>query len=575
VERELRINARQWKTHWGRLAAAAAGIGFGCWTIMAESVSRTGKPGRASFGVLALTGALVVMGTGARLASQAFAREKREDTLGLLLLTPLRPLEIVLGKLVTTSLPAFYHFVAIIPVLALPVLAGGVTMEDFFLLVVALANLAFLTTTVGLYFSTDHWDDTRAAVTTVVALIILFFLLPPIVAGVGGALCLAILDRSISLFTFSPGYSIWQAAVQRSGGALEIWASLLWVHAVGWFFIRLTCRALPTCCQKKPPVTHETVSDEGGQWIEEAPPLPNEEASRKPRQLWVVNEGSGVRRQFSAVERTRFLSRNAALWLALRWRPSTTRAAVVGSLGLLIAWIVLMTGHMAGFVEPAIVLSICFFANAGFKCHVALQAAQAFLIRNGDDPLQLLLSTPITPRELVEAQVLAIRQPLARKIQIIIACEIAWITLSLALHARHGGWSTFLYLIAGAGMLAMFIPDLYAAGMHGLWRSVVSRNKREAEASSLLVLYLPWCCAFLAMVLGGALLPGPASVLLFVAAWIGTSLSIDRKFKRSAEKSLATEMRLWALRRVTDDLEHYDKWVRAGRALGKWWRNRM
>src|SRR5206468_11141109 len=138
----------------GRVSAALTAV-----IIAGSSLSGLGamaltpQAGRSTFRVLALVAAFILLNSVIRLTAEAFAREKREDTLGLLFLTPLKPRDLVLGKLASSALGGFYRFVAIVPVLALPMLGGGVTFGDFARLVLVLSNLAFFSAALGLYVS--------------------------------------------------------------------------------------------------------------------------------------------------------------------------------------------------------------------------------------------------------------------------------------------------------------------------------------------------------------------------------------------------------------------------------------
>ena len=163
IERELRVTSRLGSTYWSRVGAGGLGAALFLWLMaMQLAALPTASAGLITFRILAGASALNVVFTVLRLSSAAFAREKREDTLGLLFLTPLRPRDLAFGKLVSTSLLAFYQFVAVIPMLALPLLAGGVAFGDFLLFVLALANLVFLVATIGLYVSARAWDEKRA-----------------------------------------------------------------------------------------------------------------------------------------------------------------------------------------------------------------------------------------------------------------------------------------------------------------------------------------------------------------------------------------------------------------------------
>ncbi|EEF58532.1 hypothetical protein [Pedosphaera parvula] len=64
------------------------------------------------------------------LAADSISKEKREGTLGLLFLTPLKARDIVLAKGLVHGLRAFSLWVAVIPVMTIPFLLGGVSWEE-------------------------------------------------------------------------------------------------------------------------------------------------------------------------------------------------------------------------------------------------------------------------------------------------------------------------------------------------------------------------------------------------------------------------------------------------------------
>src|SRR5262245_42668133 len=184
IERELRLVARRARTYWGRAGAAAAGIVL-LLTVMnfQLGIAAPARAGQTTFRVLACVAGLMAVSTELQLAAAAFVREKREDTLGLLFLTPLKPRELLAGKLVAVSLEASYRFVAIIPLLALPMLAGGVSLSNFLALVLALANLMFLIGALGLNVSAHSWDEKRALSAAAVTLGGLGLVVPAILFG--------------------------------------------------------------------------------------------------------------------------------------------------------------------------------------------------------------------------------------------------------------------------------------------------------------------------------------------------------------------------------------------------------
>ena len=141
VDRELRVLARRTSTAWIRFYAAL-GILL-VWLLLVGGARNTAPAALAqrlfiAFGVLALGFCLLA---GIFLTADCLSEEKREGTLGLLFLTDLRGYDVVLGKLIATSVHAVYGLLAIFPVLALPLLMGGVTVGEFWRVVLVFVTL--------------------------------------------------------------------------------------------------------------------------------------------------------------------------------------------------------------------------------------------------------------------------------------------------------------------------------------------------------------------------------------------------------------------------------------------------
>src|SRR6266508_1949625 len=133
VERELRVAARKPGTYWMRVLAALVAIVVFTWmilTLFRDNVPST-LHGRFLFRALFTFAFFSCLFIGARVTADNLSEEKREGTLGLLFLTDLKGYDVILGKLVAASLNAFYGLVAIFPVLAIPLLLGGVSPGEF------------------------------------------------------------------------------------------------------------------------------------------------------------------------------------------------------------------------------------------------------------------------------------------------------------------------------------------------------------------------------------------------------------------------------------------------------------
>ena len=63
--------------------------------------------------------------------------------MGLLFLTDLKGYDVVLGKFIARSLPALYGLLALLPLIGIPLLLGGVTGSEFWRMALALVNALF------------------------------------------------------------------------------------------------------------------------------------------------------------------------------------------------------------------------------------------------------------------------------------------------------------------------------------------------------------------------------------------------------------------------------------------------
>src|SRR4051812_42230136 len=94
----------------------------------------SGNTGEFVFNAIATIAQLYCTFAGVIAAADTISGERREQTLGLLFLTDLKPKDVLLGKLISSGAGSLFGLLAILPFLVLPVLMGGVTGERFLLL---------------------------------------------------------------------------------------------------------------------------------------------------------------------------------------------------------------------------------------------------------------------------------------------------------------------------------------------------------------------------------------------------------------------------------------------------------
>ncbi|HMJ66391.1 MAG TPA: ABC transporter permease subunit, partial [Candidatus Binatia bacterium] len=250
VERELRVAARQPATSLGRFLVALVGIvlWLGLWG------ARHGKTTPADIGGKLFVGLGILlfvwcMVAGVFLTADCLSSEKREGTLGLLFLTDLRGYDIVLGKLASTSLRSVSAVLAMLPVLALPLLLGGVTAGEFWRVVLALLVTLFLSLTCGLFMSAATRQSRAGMGATFLFLFFTNCVLP--------LLKLSVLD-DVKLSEFVTRLLVWpsqtfllERAWSATASLVDYWGCIAASTAMALFFVGAASLALPLAWRER------------------------------------------------------------------------------------------------------------------------------------------------------------------------------------------------------------------------------------------------------------------------------------------------------------------------------------
>ena len=221
--RELRSTARQKATYRVRWITAGIFLGLLIWLFWAfGGFTYRGAAPRIfkAYSVLTMLYCLFMSTT---LTADCISAERREGTLGLLFLTNLSSGEIILGKLCSSALASVYGLMAIFPMLALPLLMGGITFGNFGRTVLALLNGILSGLAVGFLASVVC---KRQFTATALAL--------GLAVSLGGGLMLAaavanhyVATRPLTnwLAAFSPLHTLIAADTNRSSGPSGFWHS--------------------------------------------------------------------------------------------------------------------------------------------------------------------------------------------------------------------------------------------------------------------------------------------------------------------------------------------------------------
>jgi ABC-type transport system involved in multi-copper enzyme maturation permease subunit len=253
VERELRVAARRPEAHRVRVLflALTVALWFFLWIIHQHGQAPT-TLSRNLYEAMSVIAFSFAIASGLIFAADTLSAEKRAGTLGLLFLTDLKGYDVMLGKLAAHSLNGFYGLLGMLPVLALPLLMGGVSLGEFARLALALLATMFQSLGVAMYISALCRETQAALLGT-------FFVLLTL-AGVFPMLWWLINVRVPGadwLLLPSPGYTL-RAAVyfsyQVPKGAAEFWLSFSVVCLSGMAGLALASSHLAKVWHEQSPI---------------------------------------------------------------------------------------------------------------------------------------------------------------------------------------------------------------------------------------------------------------------------------------------------------------------------------
>ena len=546
VARELREAARRTGTYWARLQMALAAMLCGAVLLVVYLDAPERLLGRQMFYFIGGLSLIYCLIAGRVFTADCLSSEKREGTLGLLFLTDLKGHDVVLGKLAATSLRALYGLLAVIPIMAVPLLLGGITSGEFWRVAMTLANTFLFSLAIGIFASAISRDGRRAMAGNFAILLFFVLVLPVCAFVIGYFLQLKTPGPVIGFFFSSPIFTGAVALDVNYKAAKEyFWWSLGVIQVLAWLMLLLAGWILPRTWQDKP--TPNVRSQKMG-W----------------REFWRRWSYGSI--QKSGPFRKRLLDENAFYWLAGRARLKP--AHVWTFLGLAGCW--WLWGHIsygAYWIDEPINIALALMVNTTLKCWIALEAAHRIAEDQKSGALELVLTTPMTTSEIVRGQLLALRRQFLLPALVVIGIEVIFMGFASG-HSTRGKGEVLATFVAGSFMLA---ADMLALSWVGMARALAAKSLNRAILQSIfMILVLPWMAFGLVSILANlwstlwsetGWTPGWN---FYLGWWFGLGLFTDILFGLLARRQLKRRFRQLAMRR----------YVHEPSRLATWWSNR-
>lgn len=475
---------------------------------------------------LTIAGFVLSLFTGAYLTADAIAAEKREGTLGLLFLTPLRGWQIVVGKMSMHSLQVGYALLGSFPLFFLPLLLGGVMWGEVVRILLVLLLTLTLSLACGMFYSTVLREVRNAVLATAVTMLLLALLpwLPAMIED--------LLDQRASMasltspspmtaliFAFDTKFHARHITPGLAGKSL-FWTSTACLAGLSLGLIVLTGWLLPRIWRK---------SEAGEREIRPAANAKSPRRKRVPK--WALP-----------------MDQSPLLWLATRDLGEP-------------AWLKWVRGVALIFFAVALLLSACIQNNRhewfitafttayGLHLVTRTQLLLAATRRLHEDrqsgALEAILVTPVAdgdlPRAHHESLERSFRGHLIALFSLNLALELVVILAYDHLDMGHGTWAIFSAFFVGGA--ALTFSDFAALRWLGLRESLRKQTQLKAVGRVFLWLsVIPWI-AFALTFAFAIQANNEHSVGLIFSTWTAACLVYNRAWTAYCRSSLRNGFR--------------------------------
>jgi len=493
VTRELRLASRRARTYWlrGGLTLVVSVYVLGLLSPSFRGVISPAVTGRALFQFIGGAAFFLCLMSGAFVTADALSEEKREGTMGLLFLTVLRGYDVVFSKLVAKTLNPFYALIAVLPLVSLPILFGGVTPGEFVRLSFVLMNTLFFSAAVGLGISSISTQGRRACLGTLTMLGAVSGLpwLFDFLAGSSAG--------SRALMAFSPVHA-WYLIDEKhyQAGAAGFFSCLGTTHLLAWAALAAACFATPRT------------------WKDFAP-NPNQALWQHRWRRWTLGAEAHQRAM-----RLRWLNINPVLWLARRERHR--RAFFWGFLALyFMLWLLCYCFLPKAWATSEGILVTGTLLHLVLKLWLAMEASRRLATEKRDGVLELLLVTPLEVSDILKGLVIGMKRQFLLPFIVVAGIDVLLLLFGLSHSAKSAALP--LFFLAGMGL---FAADAFSLTWVGLWEGLSARGGSQAFLRTILqVLVLP---SLLFVGIGGVIsVSGSGSLEPLIACWFAVGYLTD------------------------------------------------
>lgn len=432
VQRELLISSRKPLTFWSRILAALGAFAAVLLIVGIDpNVTVAGSLGFRLFLFLTNAAFFLCLFGGVLLTADCLSVEKREGTLGLLFLTDLKGYDVVLGKFAAKSITALFCLLAIVPMLAIPILLGGVTGPTFWRVILALFNTAFLSLSIGIFVSVLCRDARN--VFAVSEFIVFLLMLLPSAASI-------FFPAWMGWFGLvSPGIGF-RSAFTNFGTQSHFLLSFICLHLLGWMCLLAASLRVQTSWQE------------------------GQKHKSERRKWWRATHESRL------ALRRKLLPINPLLWLESR-DAHVRIVLTIAMIGTAIAcWFINASPRALHWSQPGAAVISIILLHFVLTLLMAFDAGGRLVHARADGALAIVLSTGLSVEEIIRGEVLAFKRMFFWAFAVILTFDLLWF-ICVWKHA-HSPNERLEGLLALIGFLIVLLANAFGLICCGLARGL-------------------------------------------------------------------------------------------------------
>ena len=526
AHRELIVAGRQSWTYHTRVLAAVLLTAL---SVVLLGFSGGGSIPQGTFKIVSSSVFAACLLGGMFLSADSIVAERRNGTLGLLFLTPLGGFDVSTGKLVACAIRGLCALLGILPILAVPLMMGGISGTTFWTTSVGLLATFACSSAIGLWASARS-DSAPAAYSLALLLLLAFCALPPFLAWILRESALFPPDVALHVELFSPIGSLtygWMADSVATIGRNRALFSAAVSLTLATLLTLLAARQLQLNGRRDRPRQSEAkpVSNPGAT---------HARAHHSPAKNALLNPFA--RQYAQRISRTR----------ALEWIQTLGLMAFAGF-------------QLAAFTLPdrtaipmfVTAMLVAYGLHVVFKIRTALAAGAPWFEEIQQGGLELLLSTPLNLYSLREGHGQAVRSHVSRHrwtltiVNLVLCLSIFDQNLDIKDTAIR---TVFLSLFLG-GILSLWV-DLPAL-IHGAFLHSLRQRKLGSVLTRTLlpVILPPWFSALAMFVCGTNGIRDEEMAVLFVTFQL-VHLVVSFGAATKAGLTLKRDLRTLATQRI-------------------------